>query len=386
MKILIIRPWPTLLDVAQNTYNIQEVGLAKALNRRGHQTDIMFWTNQAEKTVEIPLEGAATIHVFYRKGGSAKLKNGWFAGQDALFAQYDLLQVADYSQMFSWHLAGKYPQKTVIYHGPYYSAFNKNYNRMCKVFDALFVGRYRKLGTQFMTKSNLARDFLLSKGLSAQQVTTVGVGIDAELLKDRPEAGQTELEQKMRAQKAGLKLLYIGRIEPRRDPFFLLKVLQIVQGEDPNACLYIIGSGDEAYEEQFRAAIRENGLESCVFWQKKAPQYQMKGIYQQSDFFLLPTEFEIFGMVLLEAMFFHRVVLTTPNGGADMLLRNGENGVVLPKDDPRPWAEQILGLAHDPERRAAMEQRAYETVIHENTWDALAERFERAYQKRLQGD
>ena len=38
----------------------------------------------------------------------------------------------------------------------------------------------------------------------------------------------------------------------------------------------------------------------------------MKGVYQQADLFLLPTEYEIFGMVLLEAMFFRRVVLTTP--------------------------------------------------------------------------
>lgn len=35
MKILIIRPWPSLLDVTKNTYNIQEVGLAKALVKRG---------------------------------------------------------------------------------------------------------------------------------------------------------------------------------------------------------------------------------------------------------------------------------------------------------------------------------------------------------------
>ena len=44
MKILIIRPWPSLLDVTKNTYNIQEVGLAKALVKRGHSTDILFRT------------------------------------------------------------------------------------------------------------------------------------------------------------------------------------------------------------------------------------------------------------------------------------------------------------------------------------------------------
>ena len=282
MKILIVRPWPSVLDVTKNTYNIQEVGLAKALVKRGHPTDILFWTDGDEMTVKVEVEGAKPIHVFYRHG-KVLLKNVWFKGQEKLFAQYDVLQTAEYNQLFSWHLAGKYPEKTVVYHGPYYSPFNKNYNRMCRVFDALFVGRYRRRGTRFLTKSELARKFLLEKRLSPEQVTTVGVGIDGELLRDRPDAGQTELEQKMRAQKTGLKLLYIGRIEPRRDPFFLLDVLAEVRKSDPDACLYIIGGGDAEYVDSVKAAIGEKGLERCVFWQKKAPQYQMKGVYQQAD-------------------------------------------------------------------------------------------------------
>lgn len=276
MKILIVRLWPSVLDVTKNTYNIQEVGLAKALVKRGHPTDILFWTDGDEMTVKVEVEGAKPINVFYRHG-KVLLKNVWFKGQEKLFARYDVLQTAEYNQMFSWHLAGKYPEKTVVYHGPYYSPFNKNYNRMCRVFDALFVGRYRRRGTRFLTKSELARKFLLEKRLSPEQVTTVGVGIDAELLRDRPDAGQTELEQKMRAQKTGLKLLYIGRIEPRRDPFFLLDVLAEVRKSDPDACLYIIGDGDAEYVDSVKAAIGEKGLESCVFWQKKAPPVSDEG-------------------------------------------------------------------------------------------------------------
>ncbi|MFR6092194.1 MAG: hypothetical protein ACLUIR_02040 [Faecalibacterium prausnitzii] len=48
------------------------------------------------------------------------------------------------------------------------------------------------------------------------------------------------------------------------------------------------------------------GADGLGLLAEKAPQYQMKGVYQQADFFLLPTEYEIFGMVLLEAMFFRR--------------------------------------------------------------------------------
>ena len=53
MKILIVRPWPSVLDVTKNTYNIQEVGLAKAMVKRGHPTDILFWTNGEKMTVKV---------------------------------------------------------------------------------------------------------------------------------------------------------------------------------------------------------------------------------------------------------------------------------------------------------------------------------------------
>ena len=68
MKILIVRPWPSVLDVTKNTYNIQEVGLAKALVKRGHPTDILFWTDGDEMTVKVEVEGAKPINVFYRHG------------------------------------------------------------------------------------------------------------------------------------------------------------------------------------------------------------------------------------------------------------------------------------------------------------------------------
>ena len=119
MKILIIRPWPSLLDVTKNTYNIQEVGLSFALVMRFHATDILFLTDGDEMTVEVEAEVVKLIRVFYRHG-KVLLKNVWFGGQDALFAQYDGLQTAEYNQMFSWHLAGKYPEKTDIYNGHYY--------------------------------------------------------------------------------------------------------------------------------------------------------------------------------------------------------------------------------------------------------------------------
>ena len=65
MKILIIRTFPSYMSVKNNTYNIQEVGLAKALVRKGHICDIVFWTDKEEEIVEVPVDNMRTVRVFY---------------------------------------------------------------------------------------------------------------------------------------------------------------------------------------------------------------------------------------------------------------------------------------------------------------------------------
>ncbi len=67
MRILIIRNHPSYMDVINNTYNIQEVGLAKAMVRRGHVCDIVFWSNKESET-SITFDGDKTINIFYRTG------------------------------------------------------------------------------------------------------------------------------------------------------------------------------------------------------------------------------------------------------------------------------------------------------------------------------
>ena len=144
MKILIVRNYPSYMDVEKNTYNIQEVGLAKALVRKGNICDIVFWTDKEEKEVGLSVDNVGKVTVFYRHGKTA-LKNTIYTECDNLFARYDVLQTAEYNQMQSWILAKKYPSKHIIYHGPYYASFNKRYNLMCSVFDKLFLKRYLNL-------------------------------------------------------------------------------------------------------------------------------------------------------------------------------------------------------------------------------------------------
>lgn len=380
MKILIIRSYPSYLQVSDATYNIQELGLARALRKKGHVCDLLFWTDRVEEEVQVPVEHGESIRIYYRRGKSF-LKNTVFTESKQLFEEYDVLQASEYNQMQSWLLAGLYPNKTVIYHGPYFCKFNKRYNLMCAFFDLFFKKKYIQKGTQFIVKSQLSKDFLVQKGISAGNITVAGVGIDLEALSSQGAHVNEPLLQELDKDESRLKLLYIGRFEPRRNIRFIVDVFKCVLERNSEARLYLIGTGEKQYVQRIFEYIEQAGIRDSVIWQERMRQNQLAAIYEKTDYFLLPTEYEIFGMVLLEAMYFGLAVLTTKNGGSTMLIRDGENGMIIEERNAKLWAERILELSKSGEALSKMQQAAKQTIIQRYTWDDIAESFLETYRK-----
>lgn len=379
MKILIIRVAASYMDIEKNTYNIQEIGLAKALTRLGHKCDVVLWSDDQNKECDYRFDhGEKCFTVFYRKG-KAILKNAFLSGLDELIPQYDVIQPCEYNQLQSWALAKKYPAKTIIYHGPYYSDFNKRYNLMCIVYDKLgFPKLFSREKTRFIAKSRRAKSFLLKKGLQEEQIDTIGVGLDLEALSHGNDNLPEEVNQVLHLQ-AAKKLLYIGRIEERRNIEFLLSVLNKAVEQDSSIILVIVGDGEKEYVEHITSLIEKDGLLNNVMWIRKIEQKYLCHIYQACNYFLLPTRYEIFGMVLMEAMYFENAVLTTANGGSEMLIENGINGYILGTEDAAEWSRVIIET--DSGTRKMIGQRAHDYIVEHNTWDVLAPEFIDSYKK-----
>ena len=380
MKILIIRNYPSYIDIRHNTYNIQEIGLAKALTRIGHQCDVLLWTNKQEETVCIPVDKYGEVHVLYRHG-KTMLKNTVYISCKTLFSQYDILQPAEYNQMQSWLLAKNQPNKTVIYHGPYYSSFNKRYNLMCKVFDVLFLKRYIKQNTRFLVKSEFAKDFLVKKGIREDNVYVVGVGIDVQMLIGNEEPCTDPLYLRMKNDTSAIKFLYVGQFENRRDIPFIVDVFRKVLEKHGEAKLYMIGTGNEKYLNAVFSYMEQVGVRDKVVWQDRMEQKYLSNIYKLADFFLLPTEYEIFGMVLLEAMYYGTVVLTTSNGGSSILINDGKNGFIFDRKDIKLWVDVVDELLDDSSRMKAIQSLATKRIAECYIWDKIANKFEKVYEE-----
>lgn len=379
MKILIVKDVPGEIKAQRMTYNIQELGLAVALRKLGHECDVMSIsdTNRFSQDT-ICLDGQNLI--VYSVKAFVALKNGWLKGVDEIFDKYDILHICEYNQIYTWHLAKKYQHKLVCYHGPYYCGFNHNYNKMAKVFDMFLVNRYRKLNTCFITKSGLARDYLNAKGLN--NVHSIGVGLSTTFLSNVATEELPELAPI--AKMACLKLLYIGVIEPRRNSLFMLDILSELKKRGVDFKLIMIGRyKNDAYKQMFNVKVDDLGLSQYIYYVPRVEQKYLSQVYANADIFLLPTIYDIFGMVLLESMYFKIPTITSLNGGSNMMIEDGKNGFILQKFDANEWADKIIGLSKDKNYCKKIGEATHKTIVEHFTWDKLAPKFIDVYSEKL---
>lgn len=383
MKILIVRNYPNLMKIQNQSYNIQELGLARALAKKGHTCGIVFWTGKEDEQIEIPTQYEGSITVYYIHAPNI-LKNSIYPKRlDTLANEYDIVQMSEYNQYMSWKYAKNFRDKTVILHGPYYSPFNIRYNLLCRAFDLFFLNRYKKLGTQFMVKSALAEQFLTDKQIQKEHIAKVYVGIDEAALHHEQSDRLPDFIENVLQEESKI-LLYIGRLEERRKSLFLLDVFAQVLLKDPDVKLVVVGDGDEKYKKAFASHMEELGVTERVLWSLRLEQKYLSHLYEKADVFLLPTEFEIFGMVLLETMYFSKVVVTSYNGGSATLIQNGKNGVYLDSFDTGVWADAVHGLLKDDARRKEMGELAHQTIANGFLWDTVSQRYLACYKKKLE--
>lgn len=98
---------------------------------------------------------------------------------------------------------------------------------------------------------------------------------------------------------------------------------------------------------------------------------ELEQLYLKSDFLLLPTRNECFGLVFCEANAFGLPVITTRTGGVPEVVRDGENGFLLPVSARgSAYAETIASLYRDEQRYAQLVQSSRAAFDERLNWDA----------------
>lgn len=188
-------------------------------------------------------------------------------------------------------------------------------------------------------------------------------------------------------------ILFVGRMDPVKGLDTLLRALATILDRDPavleDACLVIAG-GDKVEDQprmdaemaRIDALRRDLGLGELVRFVGSLPQDTLPYWYNAAEFVVVPSRYESFGLVALEAMACGAPVIASDVGGLSTLVRDGRTGFLVPDNDPQALADKLAPLLALPEIRDTLGEHGVATA-EAYGWPVIAERVEQLYERLL---
>jgi glycogen(starch) synthase len=192
----------------------------------------------------------------------------------------------------------------------------------------------------YLFNSQYTADALRAEGFEPARSVVMTPGVQQRFLSPAP------------AEPWGWRLLHVGRLH--RDKGIDIAVAALA--ELPlEATLTIAGAGDEEYAAELRRQAASLGVAERVAFVGSAAPERLSALYADADVLLFPIRWEEpWGLVPLEAMGMGRPVVATARGGAASYLRDEENALLIPSEDPQALAGAVRRLASDGELRAKL--------------------------------
>jgi glycosyltransferase involved in cell wall biosynthesis len=214
----------------------------------------------------------------------------------------------------------------------------------------------------------------------AGKVRLVPNGID--LARFTPRAPSPALRVALGVPPSSPLVLSIGRFIAEKGHRHLLEAAAQIERTGAGVHWVLVGAGE--LEELLRRQARALGLESQVHftgWRDDVPD-----VLAVCDVFVLPSESEGFGRVVVEAMAMARAVVATTVGGVPEIVRDGETGVLVPPAAPAALAAAIRSLLDDPARAARLGAAGRTRAESRFSLTAHVDGVERVYAEVLGGD
>jgi D-inositol-3-phosphate glycosyltransferase len=186
-------------------------------------------------------------------------------------------------------------------------------------------------------------------------------------------------------------ILFVGRIEPLKGVDTLIQAMCCVQLKEINRPVHlaIIGGDPAASPEQMTAEMARLqklcevlGLDQSVVFLGKRDQDKLPYYYSAAEVLVMPSHYESFGMVALEAMACGTPVIASEVGGLAYLVRDGETGFTIPAEEPDLLCEKLSWLLNDHELHAKMSRRAVE-YAQDYAWEKIAKQIVEVYQELI---
>lgn len=167
-------------------------------------------------------------------------------------------------------------------------------------------------------------------------------------------------------------LIQVGHLIPSKRVDTTIRAFAMLRREYPNLKLTIVGKGP--LRQQLEDLCTELGVADSVEFTGEIPNDRVFARLCEAGFFVMASKPEGFGIVYLEAMAAGCVTIGTEGEGVADVIVSGENGFLVPADEPEKIAELIDRCIRTPETAAQIGEKAAKTA-GEMTWEHNAKQY-----------
>jgi glycosyltransferase involved in cell wall biosynthesis len=219
-----------------------------------------------------------------------------------------------------------------------------------------------------IVNSHSVAEEIAARGVARTRPVVIPNGVD--LARFRPSPGT----------QAGRMILFVGRLVPQKGVDVLLHAFAALLRRCPGLRLVIAGDGfQRLYLERLS---RHLGLPPHVEFPGWQAGPALTRLYQAAEMVVVPSMYEPFGLVALEAMACARPTVAARAGGLAEIISDGSTGYLFPPGDHLALAQRMARVLLDPARASAMGRAARQKAL-DYDWGHVAEQTHRLYLETL---
>ena len=233
---------------------------------------------------------------------------------------------------------------------------------------------------------SVKRDLFSHYRIPGSRVNVVYNGVDTQVFH---RVDGLPIDSPLRGLEGRRVVLFVGHFGPRKGIAYLIRAMEKVKREVRDVALVCIGGIPSwlpraDYWARLNELVESSSLQDSVLLLDKVPNEQLPAYYSRASAFVLPSYYEAFAKVVVEAMACGTPTIISQEGGPAEAIRDGENGLLFPFGSTEQLARCITLVLQDDRLARKLGRNAVLTVERNLTWRKVAERVELAYHQAFE--